>query len=102
MRRLANICRGQRKRPSVAFIICCGRATYGLATQAGLVAELEQFGAQLIEDTCWCMIGDPIIPKNIDVIMTNSAKYAHYGPGLTGKRFRFGSLKTCVVAACEI
>lgn len=102
MRRLANICRGQQKRPSVAFIICCGRATYGLATQAGLIAELEQFGAQLIEDTCWCMIGDPIIPKNIDVIMTNSAKYAHYGPGLTGKSFRFGSLETCVAAACEI
>ena len=101
MRRLANIFHGRKKRPSVAVIVCCGRATYGLATQAGLVAELERFGVELIEDTCWCMIGDPIIPEDIDVIMTNSAKYAHYGPGLTGKRFRFGSLEACVAAACE-
>jgi predicted aconitase/predicted aconitase with swiveling domain len=101
MRRLAKICRGRKKCPSVAFIICCGRATYGLATQAGLVAELEKFGAQLIEDTRWCMIGDPIIKRDIDVIMTNSGKYAHYGPGLTGKRFRFGSLEACVDAVCK-
>jgi predicted aconitase len=101
MRRLAKICCGRKKCPSVAFIICCGRATYRIATQAGLVAELEQFGAQLIEDTCWCMIGDPIIKRDIDVIMTNSGKYAHYGPGLTGKRFRFGGLEACVDAACK-
>ena len=32
--------------------------------------------------------------------MTNSAKYAHYGPGLSGRRMRFGSLADCVEAAC--
>lgn len=101
MRRLAELCRGRLKRPSVALVVCCGRSTYGLASQAGLVAELEHFGAQLIEDTCWCMIGDPIIPKHGGAIMTNSAKYAHYGPGLTGKRFRFGSLQECVEASCS-
>jgi predicted aconitase len=47
------------------------------------------------------MVGDLIIKRDIDVIMTNSGKYAHYGPGLTGKRFRFGSLEACVDAACK-
>ncbi len=31
--------------------------------------------------------------------MTNSGKYAHYGPGLTGRTMRFGSLAACVEAA---
>ena len=31
--------------------------------------------------------------------MTNSGKYAHYGPGLSGRSVRFGSLADCVEAA---
>ncbi len=31
--------------------------------------------------------------------MTNSGKYAHYGPGLTGREVRFGSLSACAEAA---
>ncbi|KAM0721111.1 hypothetical protein Q7P37_003397 [Cladosporium fusiforme] len=100
MRKLANMCRGKSKHPSVAIIVCCGRSVYGLASQAGLIAELEAFGIQIIEDTCWCMIGDPVIQKHVEVIMTSSAKYAHYGPGLTGRRFRFGGLEECVESAC--
>ncbi|EHK21436.1 uncharacterized protein TRIVIDRAFT_152488 [Trichoderma virens Gv29-8] len=101
MRKLADICRGRKKHDGVAVMVTCGRATYGLASQAGLVEELHQFGVQIITDTCWCMIGEPVIPMAAITIMTNSAKYAHYGPGLTGKRFYFGSLESCVAAACD-
>jgi predicted aconitase len=31
--------------------------------------------------------------------MTNSGKYAHYGPGLSGRAVRFGSLADCVESA---
>ncbi len=31
--------------------------------------------------------------------MTNSGKYAHYAPGLSGRAVRFGSLEDCVSAA---
>jgi hypothetical protein len=31
--------------------------------------------------------------------MTNSGKYAHYGPGLSGRAVRFGGLADCVAAA---
>jgi hypothetical protein len=31
--------------------------------------------------------------------MTNSGKYAHYAPGLSGRAVRFGSLADCVAAA---
>ncbi|CEL10595.1 hypothetical protein ASPCAL13712 [Aspergillus calidoustus] len=102
MRQLARLCRGRRKRDGVTVIVTCGRACYGLATQAGLITALEEFGIQFVTDTCWCMIGDPIILPSANAIMTNSAKYAHYGPGLTGRQFLFGSLAQCVDAACEV
>ncbi|KAL7946730.1 hypothetical protein V8C42DRAFT_318660 [Trichoderma barbatum] len=101
MRKLADICRGRKKHDGVAVMVTCGRATHGLASQAGLIDELNQFGVEVITDTCWCMIGEPVIPIAAKIIMTNSAKYAHYGPGLTGKRFYFGSLESCIAAACD-
>lgn len=100
--KLAQLCRGRKKRDIVTVIVTCGRACYGLASQAGLVEVLEKFGVQFVTDTCWCMIGEPTIPPSMNAIMTNSAKYAHYGPGLTGRPFYFGSLAQCVDAACEI
>ncbi|OOF90703.1 hypothetical protein ASPCADRAFT_178694 [Aspergillus carbonarius ITEM 5010] len=101
IRRLAALCRGRTKEDGVTVMVTCGRATYGLACQAGLVEELERFGVQFVTDTCWCMIAAPIIPSSNHAIMTNSGKYAHYGPGLTGRKFYIGSLARCVDAACR-
>ncbi|KAG5654875.1 hypothetical protein KAF25_007631 [Fusarium avenaceum] len=101
IRKLAELCKGRNKQDSITVIVTCGRATYGLASQAGLINELEQFGVRFVTDTCWCMITDPIIPLNTKAIMTNSGKYAHYGPGLTGREFYFGSLADCVETACR-
>ncbi|KAF4984129.1 hypothetical protein FZEAL_622 [Fusarium zealandicum] len=101
MRKLADLCRGRRKAAAVAVIVTCGRATYGLASQAGLIDELEAFGVQILTDTCWCMMTEPAIPPSAKIIMTNSGKYAHYGPGLTGRGLYFGSLGGCVDAACR-
>ncbi|KAJ5592157.1 hypothetical protein N7537_009061 [Penicillium hordei] len=97
---LAELCRGRTKDSRVTVMITCGRATYASACRAGLVDELETFGVQFITDTCWCMITEPTIPQSTNAIMTNSGKYAHYGPGLTGKSFYFGGLARCVEAAC--
>ena len=101
IKKLAALCQGRTKHPKVAVVVTCGRAIHSLATQAGLVQALEQFGVQFITDTCWCMIAEPVIPRAAEVIMTNSGKYAHYGPGLTGRRFYFESLAACVETACR-
>ncbi|KAI4716995.1 hypothetical protein E4T48_06792 [Aureobasidium sp. EXF-10727] len=47
-----------------------------------------------------CMIRDPLIYPSVRTIMTNSAKFAHYGSGLTKRDIRFASLTGCVKAAC--
>lgn len=101
MKRLAELCQNRKKMPVVSVVVTCGRSSYSLAQQAGLITGLETFGIQFITDTCWCMLGEPTIPASSNAIMTNSAKYAHYGPGLTGRRFFFGSLAMCVEAACS-
>ena len=98
---LASLCKGRLKRPSVGVILTLGRKIYEQAERAGYVGELRQFGVQFINDTCWCMIEEPVIPTDAKVLMTNSGKYAHYGPGLVDRQIHFGGLKDCVDAACS-
>ena len=45
------------------------------------------------------MLRSPVVPAEASTLVTNSAKYAHYAPGLVGKRVRFASLEGCVQAA---
>lgn len=99
--KLAELCQERTKSKAVALIVTCGRSIYQQASDAGLMDKLEKFGVQVITDTCWCMIVDPVIPRGARCIMTNSGKYAHYGAGLTGRRMRFGSMLECVEAACS-
>ena len=90
-----------KRNDSTRIMACMSRELYSEANERGHIAPLEQFGMEFVNDTCWCMLLDPpVIPvhKN-STIMTNSGKYAHYGPGLTQRSFRFGSMFDCVQAA---
>jgi predicted aconitase/predicted aconitase with swiveling domain len=97
---LARLCRGRSKHPNVALAITCGRAVLEQARTAGHLVAIEAFGATLVTDTCWCMLGEPVIPPGATTLMTNSGKYAHYAPGLVGRAVHFASLAECVDAAC--
>ncbi|MGV8889322.1 MAG: aconitase X [Pseudomonas sp.] len=98
---LARLCRGRHKHPEVVLAITCGRAVLELAREAGHIAVIEAFGATLVTDTCWCMLGEPVIPLAAKTLMTNSGKYAHYAPGLVGRKVHFANLAECVDAACS-
>ncbi|KAG2417293.1 hypothetical protein HFD88_008512 [Aspergillus terreus] len=98
--RLAGLCAGRRKSAAVEVIITTSRNNYEQAREAGHLAVVEAFGATVITDTCWCMISEPVIPRSVRNIMTNSAKYAHYAPGMVQRGVHFGSLRQCVDAAC--
>jgi predicted aconitase/predicted aconitase with swiveling domain len=97
---LAGLCAGRRKHDAVAIVVTCGRATLEQAQQAGHADTLTAFGVQLVTDTCWCMLGEPVIPPTARTLMTNSGKYAHYAPGLVGRSVHFASLAECVESAC--
>lgn len=97
---LARLVQGRKRSATTDVVLTLGRAVYAQAGRNGHVAALEAFGVNLITDTCWCMLAEPIVPAPARVIMTNSGKYAHYAPGLTGRQVHFGSLGDCVNAAC--
>ncbi|MGF6457445.1 aconitase X [Pseudomonas frederiksbergensis] len=96
---LARLCLGRHKHPDVVLAITCGRAVLEQAREAGHIAVIEAFGATLVTDTCWCMLGEPVIPLAAKTLMTNSGKYAHYAPGLVGRKVHFASLAECIDAA---
>ncbi|MBT2341586.1 MULTISPECIES: cis-3-hydroxy-L-proline dehydratase [Pseudomonas] len=97
---LAALCADRIKHPHVVLAITCGRTVLEQARQAGHLNAIEAFGAVLVTDTCWCMVGEPVIPSHATTLMTNSGKYAHYAPGLVGRGVHFAALAECVEAAC--
>lgn len=98
-RALATALDGAARAPGVAVIVTAGRAVVAAADDDGTLARLTAAGVQVLPDLCWCSICEPLLPTATRAIMTNSGKYAHYGPGLSGRPVRFGSLAACVAAA---
>lgn len=96
---IAGLCHGRTKSAGTHAIITTSRAVLAEARAAGIAQSLEGFGFRLMTDTCWCMIEEPVIPRGPGGLLTNSGKYVHYGPGLTGQRVRFAGLAACVDAA---
>jgi predicted aconitase len=83
------------RRVAVPFYACTGR--HVVAALAADMAALERAGVTLVADTC--IVVTPILPAGGGVLLTNSAKFAHYVPSLTGWSVRFGSLGECVESA---
>lgn len=96
-KRLALLLKGKRKHPEVKFLVTSSRAMTQLAQKAGFLEPLEAFGAQITVDTC--ILTSPMLPAGIRNLMTNSAKFAYYAPGMLAKSIAFGSLEDCVNSA---
>jgi len=88
---------GMKKHPDVQFLVTSSRAMIEFAEKAGYVDVLESFGGRLTVDTC--ILATPMLPPTIKTIMTNSAKYAYYAPGMLGTSVVFGGLVDCVRSA---
>ena len=98
-RSLASLLAGKRCKTGVAGMITMGQANLVAAREEGLVDVIEAAGFRIHADLCWCSISEPVFPTATETLITNSGKYAHYGPGLSQRSIRFGSLHDCVVAA---
>ncbi|MGE6782017.1 aconitase X [Ensifer adhaerens] len=98
-RALATAFDGRKRDSNVAVIVTAGRDAIAAAKDEGLLSRLEASGIQVLPDLCWCSISEPVFPTKTRALMTNSGKYAHYGPGLSGRVVRFSNLADCVEAA---
>jgi predicted aconitase len=83
----------------VGVIITIGRSQKREIGEDGTLERLERLGVTIVSDVCWCSISKPLFPASARNILTNSGKYAHYGPSLTGCTMRLGSLAECALAA---
>ena len=96
-RRLAPLLDGKRAHASVQFLVTSSRIMTELARHAGYLDALHAFGGRVTVDTC--VLASPMLPNGSPGLMTNSAKYAYYAPGLLNARVAFGSLEDCVRSA---
>jgi predicted aconitase len=97
--RLTPLLEGRKRHPQVRFLVTSSRAMTHLAERAGYLEPLTRFGGVVTLDTC--ILTTPMLPSEIEILMTNSAKYAYYAPGLLNKQVVFGSLEDCVRSAEE-
>lgn len=98
-RALAAVFNGRKRHADVAVIVTAGQQVIDAAGKDGTLKSLHDSGVQVLPDLCWCSISEPVFPTKTRALMTNSGKYAHYGPGLSGRAVRFGSLADCVESA---
>jgi predicted aconitase len=96
-KQLAPLLAGQQRHPRVKFLVTSSRAMAALADRAGYLVPLRRFGGQVTVDTC--ILTTPMLPPEIKILMTNSAKYAYYSPGMLNTQVVFGSLADCVRSA---
>ena len=97
MQALASLARDATTK--VPFYVNTGRAVLEEAEKTGVAGRLEHFGATFVTDTCTYIT--PIIGDVSGVVMTDSAKWAHYAPANLGVEVVFGSLSECVMSAID-
>jgi predicted aconitase len=95
--KLAPLVAGREKDPRVTFLVTCSRAVRALAERTGLLEPLLRFGGKVTVDTC--PLTTPMLSPDIRYLMTNSAKYAYYAPGLLNTAVTYGRLEDCVASA---
>ncbi len=96
-RTFADALAGRKRHGDVTVIVTAGRDV--MAEAGDVLARLRESGVEVLPDLCWCSISEPVFPTKTRALITNSGKYAHYGPGLSGRTVRFGNLADCVEAA---
>ena len=96
---LAGLVDGRTCDPRVDVVITTSRFVLEQAVAHGWAQTIEAFGARVSTDTCLCMLNTDLVASDVRTVMTNSGKFAHYGPGLIQRGVLFGALGDCVESA---
>ena len=87
----------QGRQVRLPFYANTGRHVVERLEDLGYLKSLQDSGITIVADTC--IVTTPIIKDKSGVLMTNSAKFAHYAPGNIGHEVLYGSLSDCVETA---
>jgi predicted aconitase len=95
--RLATAVSGRRAAPGVEIYISTSRAIAASVSASAEYPALSAFGVKIVVDTCTYVT--PGLRMRDGAIVTNSAKYAHYGPSSLRRRVGLMTLERCVRSA---
>ncbi len=88
---------GRRTHRRVNFVVTTSRAVDHELQLRGWRSRLTHGGVTIVLDTCTYF--KPVPAGVRGVVMTNSAKWAYYAPGILNVEVAFGSLQQCVDSA---
>jgi len=95
--RLVPLLDGRRVHEGTLFYISTSRHVHALVAEQGWLTVLESAGVEVIVDTCTYFT--PAVRGCRGRVMTNSAKWAYYAPGMLSVESVFGTLEECVESA---
>ena len=95
--RAVKIFNGRKIRSDMTFYISTSRFVANLVRERGWYESLVQSGVSILEDTCTYF--SPAVRAAQGRVMTNSAKWAYYAPGMLPVEVAFGSLDECIESA---
>ncbi len=95
--RLMGLLDGRMIAPNLRLFLTTSRFVLQQAEQKGWIESLQHSGVKIITDTCTYF--SPVINGLQGKIMTNSAKWAYYAPGMLPVEVVIGSLAECVESA---
>ncbi|MEM7428241.1 MAG: aconitase X catalytic domain-containing protein [Pseudomonadota bacterium] len=95
--RLAELMDGVKVSPGLVMYVSTSRHVRELIAGKGWLDQLERAGVRIVVDTCTYFT--PAVRGANGRVMTNSAKWAYYAPGMLPVEVCFGSLEDCVRSA---
>ena len=93
---LSEALRGRQRAPTVEFYVSTSREIAAAVEQQDEFEPLRKFGVRIVVDTCTYVA--PVV-RNAGLILTTSAKYAHYAPGNLKRRTALMTLERCLRSA---
>ncbi len=94
--RLAGYVGGRQAARGVQAYVSTSREIAAQIADSPIHAPLAAFGVRIVVDTCTYVA--PVV-ASMGAIVTNSAKYAHYGPGNLRRRVGLMTMERCVACA---
>jgi predicted aconitase len=94
---LAQAVVGKKAAPGVEVYVSTSREIAADVRTSWEFQHLEHFGVRTVVDTCPYVAS--IVRRPDGAIVTNSAKFAHYAPGVMRRRVGLMTLERCVRSA---
>jgi predicted aconitase len=94
---IASLLDGKKLSPNTQLWVFTPRALRDTAELNGYGDMIRKAGGHLMSDTCPAI--GRVMPKDTQVVATDSAKQAHYLPAIMNCQCWFGSVEDCVNAA---